>query len=286
MNRTVLTSLPPSQGVGSEVWPPYRCPVHPEAGLSAVPGPGGGLSCPRCRGVYPVWGGIPRLVPQVNWEHDGFRAEAAQWDREAEEYEGRRGGDGRYMAGIEPAVRSLDAQPGATVLDAGCGTGLTTRRLVATGCSVTGMDLSVESLVYLRDRTAGGELRVVQGDVTSLPFGDGSFDRVLCATTLQQLEGNDRRQACIREVVRVLRPGGRLVLTVQQYSVLRRWAGWARERPTGRESGTSSGSRGRSSAACSTRWPTRTASGGLASRSRTDSKSAERRGGSSAPSSR
>jgi len=169
----------------------------------------------------------------LNWQNNGLRAEAEHWDREASDYEARRADDGRYMAGVEAAVRSLGAGPGDAVLDAGCGNGLTARRLIARGCRVTALDLSAESLAYLRGRAAGGPLRVVQGDVTSLPFADGAFDRVLCANTLQHIPGDGARRLCVRELARVLRPGGRLVVTAQQYSVPRRWAGWVKEGPTG-----------------------------------------------------
>lgn len=183
--------------------------------------------------MHPIRDGILRLVPAGSWQEEAIRAEAKQWDREASEYDERRGSDGRYMAAIEAAVRNLDAQPTDTVLDAACGTGMTTRRLLASGCRVTALDLSIESLNWLRNHTVGQTLRVVQGDLTRLPFDDESFDRVLCANALQHIEESGQRASVIRELVRVLKPGGRMVVTAQQYSLPRRWAGWVKEGSTG-----------------------------------------------------
>ena len=120
-----------------------------------------------------------------------------------------------------------------SALDAGCGTGLTTRRLVAAGCRVVALDMSVESLFRLRGRVGDRDAHLVQGDLTELPFASRSFDLVLCANALQQIEGDTRRRACVQELTRVLRPGGRLVVTAQQHSSPRRRAGWVKEGPSG-----------------------------------------------------
>ena len=213
--------------------PEYRCPVHPDVRLALGPGPTVTLVCDRCRSPFPIRDGIVRLVPPSSWASDGLREEADQWDQEAELYEARRAANPRYMAGVEAAVRTLSARPGESVLDAGCGTGLTTRRLVSLGCRVTALDLSAGSLARLRQRVGGLVPRLVQGDLSALPFPDAAFDRVLCANALQQLAGADARRACVPELARVLRPGGRLVLSAQQHSVPRRRAGWVKEGRSG-----------------------------------------------------
>lgn len=213
--------------------PEYRCPMHPDVRLAAGHEPAAALVCDRCRTSFPIQDGIVRLVPPPSWTSHGLREEADQWDQEAELYEARRAADPRYMAGVDAAVRALSARSGENVLDAGCGTGLTTRQLVALGCRVTALDLSAGSLGRLRQRVGGLVPRLVQGDLSALPFPDAAFDRVLCANALQQLAGPDARRACVRELARVLRPGGRLVLTAQQHSVPRRRAGWVKEGRSG-----------------------------------------------------
>ena len=226
------TRVHPLVGGPAADGPEYRCPVHPDVRLAAGPGPTAALVCDRCRTPFPVRDGIARLVPPSSWASDGLREEADQWDQEAEMYEARRAADPRYMAGVDAAVRGLSARPGESVLDAGCGTGLTTRRLVSLGCRVTALDLSAGSLGRLQQRVGGLVPWLVQGDLSALPFLDAAFDHVLCANALQQL-GADARRASVRELVRVLRPGGRLVLTAQQHSVPRRRAGWVKEGRSG-----------------------------------------------------
>ena len=207
------------------------CPRHPETGeLTSVPGRAT-LECRFCGAEYPVREGIADLVRDES--DDVFHTEARQWDRLADEYEQTRGQDPRYMAAIAAAVNVLDARPGECVLDAGCGTGLTTRRLAGRGFDLTALDASHASLRFLRDRLRGRPVRLVHSDLAELPFPDQSFDRILCANVLQQVEGHAARQRCVAEMHRVLRPGGRVVVTVQHFSAPRRWAGWVKEGPTG-----------------------------------------------------
>lgn len=210
-----------------------RCPLHPGVGEVSPGASFAGLICRACGRTYPIRGGIAHFIPPAIWRRNSSREEVKQWDRESESYEDWRGRDPRYMAGIVAAARALAPQPDESVLDAGCGTGLTTRHIAAVGCRVTALDLSLRSLECLGNRVSSGTVRLIQGDLTALPFADASFDRVLCANTLQHLEGSSNRQACIRELVRVLRPGGRLVVTAQQYSVPRHRAGWVKEGSSG-----------------------------------------------------
>lgn len=107
--------------------------------------------------------------------------------------------------------------PGEHALDAGCGTGIYTRRLAERGLEVTGVDLDREMLAAARIKAPAAHL--VEGDVTSLPFEDASFDLVLSVTVLCFVP---EPQRAVRELVRVTRPGGRVVL-----GELNRWSAWA-----------------------------------------------------------
>jgi 2-polyprenyl-3-methyl-5-hydroxy-6-metoxy-1,4-benzoquinol methylase len=98
--------------------------------------------------------------------------------------------------------------PGARVLDVGCSAGYFAERLVAQGCTVTGVEL---------DPDAAAEARrfcddVVVGDVEgmTLPFAPGSFDVVACGDLIEHLRDPGAFMARVRPL---LRPGGRLILT-------------------------------------------------------------------------
>ncbi len=102
--------------------------------------------------------------------------------------------------------------PGDDVLDAGCGTGAIAREAthaVGPGGSVAGVDKSVSMLGVARQMCPGVEFR--QGDVADLPYGDHSFDAVVSSFMLMFVPDP---VAAIREMRRVLRPGGRLAVSV------------------------------------------------------------------------
>jgi 2-polyprenyl-3-methyl-5-hydroxy-6-metoxy-1,4-benzoquinol methylase len=106
--------------------------------------------------------------------------------------------------------------PGERVLDMGCGTGRFTVPMAAAGAQVTGFDLSEGMLSEARrkldERDLSAELR--QGDMANLPFDDGTFDTVTSMLALMHVPLADR-PAVFREVSRVLRPGGRMLLCVK-----------------------------------------------------------------------
>jgi SAM-dependent methyltransferase len=120
----------------------------------------------------------------------------------------------------------LSARPGPDVLDAGAGQGTLSAKLAELGFEVTSTDASAAAVAVLRER---GLRRALEADVTSLPFGDESFDAVVLGEVLEHVE-DDRR--ALREVARVLRPGGVLALSVpanpKLYGSSDAWAGHVR----------------------------------------------------------
>jgi demethylmenaquinone methyltransferase/2-methoxy-6-polyprenyl-1,4-benzoquinol methylase len=112
------------------------------------------------------------------------------------------------------ALSCGEVRPGQRVLDACAGTGdlalLCAKRLQGQG-AVVGMDLNPHMLSYARKKQRARKLAVawLQGDAEALPFSDGSFDRVAIGFSTRNLSD---LMAGLREMVRILRPGGRLII--------------------------------------------------------------------------
>jgi ubiquinone/menaquinone biosynthesis C-methylase UbiE len=90
-----------------------------------------------------------------------------------------------------------------SLLDVGCGTGHHMAALRERGFEVAGVDGSEEMLEHARAQNPGSEVR--HADVEAIPFPDASFDFVVCIEVLRYLPGSAR---CIKEMARVLKPGG------------------------------------------------------------------------------
>lgn len=110
----------------------------------------------------------------------------------------------------EACVRDARIGPGDDVLDVACGTGNATLPAARTGARVTGLDITPELLEIAAREANGLNVRWVEGDVEALPFPDASFDAVLSVFGCMFAP---RHEAAARELRRVLRPGGRLVVS-------------------------------------------------------------------------
>jgi ubiquinone/menaquinone biosynthesis C-methylase UbiE len=104
---------------------------------------------------------------------------------------------------------------GEDVLDVGCGTGTlaVAAARAAPGATVTGLDADGSILDRARRKAAGAGLEIGfdEGMSTALPYTDASFDLVLSTLFFHHLPDDAKRQTAA-EMVRVLRPGGRLVV--------------------------------------------------------------------------
>ncbi len=111
-----------------------------------------------------------------------------------------------------PVLELLGDAAGKDVLDAGCGTGRYALRLAQAGARVYGLDACEEMLAVARRKAAeaGVQIDFRVGNVTRLPYADASFDILVCALTLCHVADI---QAATNELARVLRPGGRLVVS-------------------------------------------------------------------------
>jgi len=109
-------------------------------------------------------------------------------------------------------VQMADLSAGQSVLDVACGTGIVARTAagrVGPGGRVVGVDLNRAMLTVAARVCPGVELR--QADVTRLPFGNGTFDAVLCQMALMFFPDPT---GALREMGRVAKPGGIVVVMV------------------------------------------------------------------------
>jgi ubiquinone/menaquinone biosynthesis C-methylase UbiE len=147
---------------------------------------------------------------------DPVKQQVAQhWDRRASHFDedfghsiataGERAAWDRILDLVVPSGGALDA------FDAGCGTGFLSLELATRGHRVTGVDFAPAMLVAARRKAAaqGLAIRFEEGDAENLPFPPGSFDLAISRHVLWTLP---HPEAAIDEWIRVLRPGGRLVI--------------------------------------------------------------------------
>lgn len=114
-------------------------------------------------------------------------------------------------AAIRETLRRLGARPGDRVMDVGCGTGALLNRvsLLVPGARLAGVELSPAMLEIALGRL-GGSADLRQGRAEDLPFGEAAFDIVVSTNVFHFIR---HPVEALREMSRVLRPSGRLVLT-------------------------------------------------------------------------
>jgi len=140
----------------------------------------------------------------------------------------------RYCESVDPfrqykqerdhslAIELLKPQDDELVLEVGCGYGRISRSLTA--CATIRMVAIDESAAMIHEwKTAVVPGMACQGDATRLPFKSASFDAVICTGVLMHLP--DQRQA-LKELCRVLRPGGRLVISANNLLSPFAWPVW------------------------------------------------------------
>lgn len=105
------------------------------------------------------------------------------------------------------------AKPGASVLDVGCGTGAVMQFFTEKGYRVEGIDMSDVALAYCREKG----LSVKYSLAGSIDYPDATFDVVTASDVLEHLDDDG---AAVREIWRVLKPGGMFIATVPAHQAL------------------------------------------------------------------
>jgi SAM-dependent methyltransferase len=168
--------------------------------------------------------GLTSVVRRAMTSADSVFASRRWWDADAENYQAEHGaflGDDDFVWCPE-RLREADARllgsaeelAGARVLEVGCGAASCSRWLVSQGASAIGLDLSAGMLRQARlasDRT-GTRVPLVRAGAEQLPFGNDVFDLACSAFGAVPFVADTAR--VMREVHRVLRPGGRWVFSV------------------------------------------------------------------------
>ncbi|GEE03243.1 SAM-dependent methyltransferase [Gordonia spumicola] len=163
----------------------------------------------------------PRILGEVDTP-TSERANRSWWDDEADEYHAEHGRfignqtpGGEFVWGPERLresdVRLLGDVDGKDVLEVGCGSAPCARWLAARGAHVVGLDVSAGMLAHAVDAMKLDDRRVplVQAGAERLPFADASFDLACSSFGAIPFVADSAR--AMREVARVLRPGGRWV---------------------------------------------------------------------------
>jgi demethylmenaquinone methyltransferase/2-methoxy-6-polyprenyl-1,4-benzoquinol methylase len=109
-------------------------------------------------------------------------------------------------------IQAIDPRPGQRILDVATGTGLVATALARRGAQVTAVDQSEDMLAGARGRLTEhpaleAQITLVQGEAERLPFADAEFDALSFTYLLRYV---DDRAATMRELARVVKPGGRI----------------------------------------------------------------------------
>lgn len=140
------------------------------------------------------------------------RSASERWDAMAPMYEGTI--EQVTSPFVEPLLAALHTPPNAEVADIACGTGVVTSALVTNGATVSSLDFSPQMLEVLRSRLDdefASRVDTVEGDAAHLPWDDDRFDAAVSNFGAIFCPDVD---AAVAEMCRVVRPGGRVALSV------------------------------------------------------------------------
>src|SRR3989338_6179893 len=113
-------------------------------------------------------------------------------------------------------VRELNIDPSDSILDCGCGDGLYLKIIKEfSGVNISGFDLNGDSLRMAKGYTKDKGVPLVQGRIGALPYKDKSFSKIFSTEVLEHIEDH---AGALREIFRILKPGGMLIVTVPNHN--------------------------------------------------------------------
>ncbi|MCR4410070.1 MAG: class I SAM-dependent methyltransferase [Candidatus Saccharicenans sp.] len=112
-------------------------------------------------------------------------------------------------------MRWLDPRPGEKILDVGCGDGFYTERIARKGAETTGIDIRKKALARARNRCSSLKLRFIEMDAEELDLPENHFDKVISFCVIEHLQDDEKT---LRQIARLLKPGGRLFLSADSLS--------------------------------------------------------------------
>lgn len=143
-------------------------------------------------------------------------------------------GDMALKRRVVRIITELEIQPADVVLDCGCGDGLYLKTIgELERFNIIGFDLNADSLRLAQDYVNGMHIPVTQGSIHMLPFRDSCFNKVFSTEVIEHIQDDC---GALKEILRILKPGGMLIITVPNHNYPFLWdpLNWILERFTGR----------------------------------------------------
>lgn len=132
----------------------------------------------------------------------------------------------RFFARVNQIKIARQIKNGDSVLDIGCGNGVFYPVLADKSINYVGMDISKKLLALARKKAlknkGKAKVKFIKGSITKLPFKNNQFDWVCAFAVMHHIPSDELRSRSAREIWRVLKPGGRAVITV--WNLFSDWA--------------------------------------------------------------
>jgi 2-polyprenyl-3-methyl-5-hydroxy-6-metoxy-1,4-benzoquinol methylase len=105
-------------------------------------------------------------------------------------------------------------QPGQSILDAGCGGGRNLKWFYQNDFEITGIDADAERITEAKEHYPKASANFTVGELDQLPYGENSFDHILCCAVLHFAQSEEHFQAMFSEIFSALKPKGTLLIRV------------------------------------------------------------------------